>query len=115
MSKQFNYTTSERRSSVVYSTSVGKGGLYTPADYIPEREEETVFRELQEEEEDVQGERDLEANPSFNTSTLDELSQLRNNAPNDNNKKNNYGSVKPSATIKKIYIIKVFLMNNVIC
>lgn len=101
MSKQFNYTTSERRSSVVYSTSVGKGGLYTPADYIPEEEEENVLRELQEEEEHVRGERDLEANPLLNTSTPNEISQLRNNTPNDNNKKNNYGSVKSNLTIRK--------------
>ncbi|QLG70524.1 hypothetical protein HG535_0A04640 [Zygotorulaspora mrakii] len=35
MTKQFTHTTMDRRSSIVYSTSVGKGGLFTPADYIP--------------------------------------------------------------------------------
>lgn len=36
MSKQFRYTTQERRSSVIYSNSVGKGGLFSPQDYINE-------------------------------------------------------------------------------
>ncbi|CCD24473.1 Erc1p NDAI_0D01590 [Naumovozyma dairenensis CBS 421] len=35
MPKQFVHTTSERRSSVIYSTSIGKGGLFVPSDYIP--------------------------------------------------------------------------------
>lgn len=35
MSKQFKHTTSERRSSIIYSNSSGKGGLFTPTDYIP--------------------------------------------------------------------------------
>ncbi|SCU86735.1 LAMI_0D03400g1_1 [Lachancea mirantina] len=34
-SRQFTHTTSERRSSVIYSNSIGKGGLFTPQDYIP--------------------------------------------------------------------------------
>lgn len=35
MTNQFTHTSmGDRRSSIVYSTSVGKAGLYTPADYI---------------------------------------------------------------------------------
>lgn len=67
MTKQFNYTTSERRSSVVYSTSVGKGGLYNPADYIPSEEEENILRELEEEDIESERELDLENNPLLNS------------------------------------------------
>lgn len=35
MSKQFKHTTQERRSSVIYSNSNGKAGLFSPQDYIP--------------------------------------------------------------------------------
>ena len=45
MPNQFKYTTDERRSSVIYSTSVGKGGLYVPQDYIPPEATERVIDE----------------------------------------------------------------------
>ena len=35
MPNQFVHTDSEQRSSVIYSTSNGKGGLFFPSDYIP--------------------------------------------------------------------------------
>ncbi|AAS52915.2 AER234Wp [Eremothecium gossypii ATCC 10895] len=34
MTKQFTHTADEQRSSVVYSNSIGKGGLFQPRDYI---------------------------------------------------------------------------------
>lgn len=34
MSKQFKHTTQARRSSIIYSNSLGKGGLFSPQDYI---------------------------------------------------------------------------------
>ncbi|KAH3899389.1 related to Ethionine resistance-conferring protein 1 [Saccharomycodes ludwigii] len=34
MGRQFKFTTDEGRASVVYSTSTGKGGLYSPNDYV---------------------------------------------------------------------------------
>ncbi|CAG98761.1 MATE family efflux transporter [Kluyveromyces lactis] len=34
MSKQFKHTTQERRSSIIYSNNNGKGGLFSPQDYI---------------------------------------------------------------------------------
>lgn len=40
MSKQFSHTTLERRSSLIYSASVGKAGLYVPQDYLPVEVEE---------------------------------------------------------------------------
>lgn len=43
MSKQFSHTTNDRRSSIIYSTSVGKAGLFTPADYIPQESEENLI------------------------------------------------------------------------
>lgn len=36
MTKQFLHTDSEHRSSVIYSSSLGKAGLFIPADYIPD-------------------------------------------------------------------------------
>lgn len=50
MHRQFQHTTRDRRSSIVYSSSVGKAGLFSPADYISwenamdgdENEERTV-------------------------------------------------------------------------
>ena len=112
MSKQFNYTTTERRSSVVYSTSVGKGGLYTPTDYIPKEEEEAVFRELQEEEEEQEqgGRDDLEARPLRKISNSNEASQLRNknvsdknnnNGTEDQSVSNSYGSISFNAMTRK--------------
>lgn len=51
MTKQFAHSSiGDRRSSIVYSTSVGKAGLYTPADYIPCNEDD-AFRDEDEEEE----------------------------------------------------------------
>ncbi|ONH80460.1 Ethionine resistance-conferring protein 1 [Saccharomyces cerevisiae] len=54
MSKQFSHTTNDRRSSIIYSTSVGKAGLFTPADYIPQESEENLIegeeQEVSEEE-----------------------------------------------------------------
>ncbi|CAI6461347.1 ADM_HP2_G0021600.mRNA.1.CDS.1 [Saccharomyces cerevisiae] len=43
MSKQFSHTANDRRSSIIYSTSVGKAGLFTPADYIPQESEENLI------------------------------------------------------------------------
>ena len=37
-SKQFKHTTNERRSSVIHSSSIIKGGIFTPVDYIPQEE-----------------------------------------------------------------------------
>ncbi|CCF60122.1 hypothetical protein KAFR_0J00540 [Kazachstania africana CBS 2517] len=54
MSKQFVYTTDERRSSVIYSTSAGKGGLLIPQDYIPSSSRDTVIDELSDENIDVE-------------------------------------------------------------
>ncbi|CAL9728200.1 ethionine resistance-conferring protein 1 [Monosporozyma unispora] len=104
MSKQFNYTTSERRSSVVYSTSIGKGGLYTPADYIPTDEEENVFRELQDEEiseypDGEENERDLEDNPLLDTHNSHDSSHLRATSE-DYTTDANYGSVRPNGLVR---------------
>ena len=53
MTKQFAHSSiGDRRSSIVYSTSVGKAGLYTPADYIPCNEDD-AFRDEDEEEEEL--------------------------------------------------------------
>ncbi|CAI4039411.1 hypothetical protein SMKI_08G0750 [Saccharomyces mikatae IFO 1815] len=54
MSKQFSHTTNDRRSSIIYSTSVGKAGLFTPADYIPRESEENLIED--EEQEDIEEE-----------------------------------------------------------
>lgn len=62
MTKQFTHSTmGDRRSSIVYSTSVGKAGLYTPADYIPMNDDEAFRDEDEEEEEEETG---LEPVPS---------------------------------------------------
>ncbi|KAL3235187.1 Ethionine resistance-conferring protein 1 [Nakaseomyces bracarensis] len=45
MQNQFKYTNNERRSSVIYSTSVGKGGLYVPQDYIPQEATDRIIDE----------------------------------------------------------------------
>lgn len=45
MQNQFKYTNNERRSSVIYSTSVGKGGLYVPQDYIPPEATDRIIDE----------------------------------------------------------------------
>lgn len=45
MTKQFLHTTSERRSSVIYSTSVGKGGLIIPSDFIPTDSNDRLLNE----------------------------------------------------------------------
>lgn len=55
MTKQFTHTTLDRRSSIVYSTSVGKGGLFTPADYIPSSVDDEAFEENDEEDEQAGG------------------------------------------------------------
>lgn len=47
----------DRRSSIVYSTSVGKAGLYTPADYIASDVNEPLGEAEEEEEEEAAGER----------------------------------------------------------
>lgn len=60
MSKQFSHTTNDRRSSIIYSTSVGKAGLFTPADYIPQESEENLI----EDEEDVNETRPVNRGPS---------------------------------------------------
>ncbi|CAI4063570.1 Erc1p SKDI_08G0750 [Saccharomyces kudriavzevii IFO 1802] len=49
MSKQFSHTTNNRRSSIIYSTSVGKAGLFTPADYIPQESEENLIEDEEQE------------------------------------------------------------------
>ncbi|CAL9733587.1 ethionine resistance-conferring protein 1 [Monosporozyma servazzii] len=104
MPKQFNNTTSKRRSSVVYSSSVGKGGLYTPADYIPSDEEENVFRELQEDElsetpDDEEEQRDIEANGLLNTNNYQETSHLRSGIE-DYSTDANYGSTRPGEQLR---------------
>ena len=45
MSHQFKHTVSERKSSVVYSTSVGKGGLVYPNDFIAPGAEDDILDE----------------------------------------------------------------------
>ncbi|CUS23692.1 LAQU0S11e02124g1_1 [Lachancea quebecensis] len=37
-SKQFTHTTGERRSSVIHSSGIIKGGIFAPVDYIPQEE-----------------------------------------------------------------------------
>lgn len=56
MSKQFSHTTNDRRSSIIYSTSVGKAGLFTPADYIPQESEENLIEDEEDVNEDEAGE-----------------------------------------------------------
>lgn len=45
MPRQFTRTDAERSASFVYSTSVGKTGLYIPADYIPDKRNSVIFDE----------------------------------------------------------------------
>lgn len=59
MTKQFRHTTSERKSSVIYSSSVGKGGLFIPTDYIPtntvdNNDEESDYSDEMEEQRQIQ-------------------------------------------------------------
>lgn len=49
MPNQFVHTDSEQRSSVIYSTSNGKGGLFFPADYIPSGANGTIVDETEDE------------------------------------------------------------------
>lgn len=50
MTNQFTHSTINRRSSFVYSTSVGKAGLFTPADYISSAGADQSLQEDEEEE-----------------------------------------------------------------
>lgn len=80
MSKQFKHTTSERRSSVIYSNSNGKGGLFTATDYIPADRTSKIFEdenedELAEEESEADGYQSLLA--TNNSRTLQQESTPR--------------------------------------
>ncbi|QLL33450.1 hypothetical protein HG536_0E03610 [Torulaspora globosa] len=56
MTNQFTHSSmGDRRSSIVYSTSVGKAGLYTPADYIASEVNEVLGEEGEEEGEEDDG------------------------------------------------------------
>lgn len=56
MTNQFTHSSmGDRRSSIIYSTSVGKAGLYTPADYIASDVNELLGEEDEEEGEEEDG------------------------------------------------------------
>lgn len=59
MTKQFTHSTMDRRSSFVYSTSAGKAGLFTPADYISSSGADQGLQEDDEEEEGEQEQSDF--------------------------------------------------------
>ncbi|QLQ81008.1 hypothetical protein HG537_0E03630 [Torulaspora globosa] len=68
MTSQFTHSSmGDRRSSIVYSTSVGKAGLYTPADYIASDVNELLGEEDEE---------DVEDRLSYNERNEDEYQSL---------------------------------------
>jgi len=50
MPNQFLHTDQEQRSSMVYSTSMGKAGLFIPADYISSDKNDTIVDETEDDE-----------------------------------------------------------------
>lgn len=101
MPKQFSHTTSERRSSIIYSTSAGKGGLFSPQDYIPPKD---VLLDLQEEsstEPCTESPRDLEASPMLSPTVLNNidgnlsLSESQHTYDVGDSMHANYGSIPP--------------------
>lgn len=101
MPKHFSHTISERRSSVVYSTSVGKGGLFFPQDYMPKDDSLVDLQEETSTEQGTNASRDLEALPLVLPSAVNNvdgdlsIAESQNVYDTGDSIHANYGSIPP--------------------
>lgn len=94
MTNQFLHTDQEQRSSVIYSTSMGKGGLFVPADYIGSNQNDTIIDETEDDEGTSSASDHLNNNNVNNLEDNGEMDfLLGNDDDNQNNSRYHYQSI----------------------
>lgn len=94
MTNQFLHTDQEQRSSVIYSTSMGKGGLFVPADYIGSNKNDTIIDETEDDEGTSSASDHLNNNNVNNLEDNGEMDfLLGNDDDNQNNSRYHYQSI----------------------